>query len=232
LYLFNITSTQKENQYPESLYELFYNLDKSTSLIKIDLNNLNDNCQLKTWISKCASYSIESIIDNKCLSCENNFGFYPLYNKSNSFIDCYNSIEGYYLDEENKEFKKCYQTCKTCINSGNEEEHNCISCKDGYIYENLSNSPFANCNIIDNIDNYSINNCDLNNTKYIPNNNTCISDCGKDELYKYEFNNTCYEECPFGTRKSKKNEFNCEIFVQKKSLMNSLNFINALRNVL
>ena len=216
LYLFNITSTQKENKHPEILYELFYNLDKSTPLIKINLNNLNDNCQLKTWISKCASYSIESIIDNKCLSCENNFGFYPLYNKSNSFIDCYNSIEGYYLDEENKEFKKCYQTCKTCINSGNEVEHNCISCKDGYIYENLSNSPFANCNIIDNIDNYSINNCDLNNTKYIPNNNTCISDCGKDELYKYEFNNICFEECPFGTRKSKKNEFNCEIICPKE----------------
>ena len=48
LYLFNITSTQKENKHPEILYELFYNLDKSTSLIKIDLNNVNDNCQLKT----------------------------------------------------------------------------------------------------------------------------------------------------------------------------------------
>ena len=36
----------------------------------------------------------------------------------------------------------------------------------------------------------------FNNTKLIPMNNICISDCSHDEIYKYEFNNTCYEECP------------------------------------
>ena len=58
--------------------------------------------------------------------------------------------------------------------------------------------------------------CDKNNSKYIPANNTCIDECINDEIYKYEFNNTCYEDCPNNTIKSKKNEFYCELICPKE----------------
>ena len=58
--------------------------------------------------------------------------------------------------------------------------------------------------------------CKKNNTKLIPDTNTCIVDCINDGKYKYEFNNTCYSKCPLNTINSKKNEFYYEIICPKE----------------
>ena len=221
LYILNITINKDENDYIQNLYEVYYPSEKDGSLTKLNLNILDINCPLKTWLSKCASYSIESITSNKCLSCENKFGFYPKYkNNNNSFIECFNSIDGYYLDEKSKVFKKCYKTCEKCNISGNEERHNCLSCKKAYEFENIANTDFGNCYKLKNnssdYNNISIINCNKNDTKFIPANNICINDCSKDEIYKYEFNNTCYEECPTNSTVSKENKFYCEIICPKE----------------
>ena len=40
----------------------------------------------------------------------------------------------------------CYNSCKTCEISGDDTLHNCLECKDGFIYEhNISNSSYKNC---------------------------------------------------------------------------------------
>ena len=181
---------------------------------------------MKTSISKCASYSIESILQDKCISCENNYGYYPIYNNTNdTFIDCYSSPEGYYLD--NNVFKPCYPTCKTCAINGNDINHNCIECLDEYIYENINNN-YKNCykpipttyitpkiittNII--IEN---NNCEKNKGKIINGEKKCIENCYEEEIYKYEFNNTCFEQCPNNTKESNKNKYICELSCPKES---------------
>ena len=56
------------------------------------------------------------------------------------YFECYKEIHGYYLDVTNSIFKKCYKTCETCDKKGDDNNHNCLSCKSDFKYElNLSN---------------------------------------------------------------------------------------------
>ena len=50
-----------------------------------------------------------------------------------------------------------------------------------------------------------------NNDKFISEKNTCIDDCSKDDIYKYEFNNSCYNNCPNNTISSQDKIFFCEM---------------------
>ena len=65
-----------------------------------------------------------------CVTCNSNDNYYPIYNKTSEFIDCYNdkTIEGYFLDTLDKEYKPCYQNCKKCSELGTITEQKCISC--------------------------------------------------------------------------------------------------------
>ena len=96
------------------VYEVYMDLKGDNILSKLDLNVCNETLK-NNEIYKCSDYSIESLIDDLCISCINTY--YPKYkdtiNNPNSFIKCYNSIKGYYLD--NNIFKKCYKTCESCI---------------------------------------------------------------------------------------------------------------------
>ena len=58
--------------------------------------------------------------------------------------------------------------------------------------------------------NETIQNKCANNTKYIPEKNTCINHCDNDGKYKFEFNDICYEHCPENTIESKLNKYHCE----------------------
>ena len=86
LFLLNITINKDENDYAQNLYEVYSPSERNGSLTKLNLNFLYGNCPLKTWLSKRATYSIESIINNKCVSCDNKLGYYHKYN-NNSFIE-------------------------------------------------------------------------------------------------------------------------------------------------
>ena len=229
IYLLKLNIIQEEINESKIVYELYYSLNNDEILKRIDLSILDDNCYLKSNISKCASYSIESIINNTCLSCENNYGYYSLEeNIDDSYIECIKNPIGYYLDKENKVYKKCYYLCKTCNISGSDENPNCLEHINIYrsniikstnidLEEYITDNNEINISYRNNINSIfipitnGVEGCYKNNTKLIPMNNICISDCSHDEIYKYEFNNTCYEQCPNNTIKSKKNEFICEL---------------------
>ena len=79
-------------------------------------------------------------MNNLCLSCNKNNGFYELYNETNKlFKRCFKNINGYYLDNDNQVFKSCYSTCSTCENEGNETNHNCNTCNNKNPYKSGSN---------------------------------------------------------------------------------------------
>ena len=214
-YLLTIEITLQNFNTSKKVYEIFYPLFNTTNLTQLNLNLLDDNCFLKTEISKCEKYSIESINNDKCISCKNDFGYYPLFNYSEeSFINCFRSPEGYYLDIIENVYKPCYQSCKTCDKEGNEEFQNCIECKDEYKYNDIfeSKDNYKNCYI----SKPEKKECDKNNTKLIPEKNICINSCKEDDLFIYEYNNICYSQCPSNTILSKKRENYCELNCPKE----------------
>ena len=145
LYLLNITILQEKDK--KEVYEIYYPQDnKNKSMIKLDLNLL-DNCFLKTNITNCSSYSIKNIINNDCLTCDNENGYYALIDdvlKNNSSFKCYKSKEGYYFDKNESLLKKCYNSSKTCDKSGNEKAHYCQECKIEYINQ-IQYDGYYNC---------------------------------------------------------------------------------------
>ena len=131
----------------------------SECLNGIDYNGNSSSIKIcKCDLIKCYQCSKESYEQDLCISC--NDGYYPKYedtNNDNSFIDCFQSPEGYYLDSGY--FKACYESCKKCDKSGDNINHNCIQCKDNYIYEINLNS-YKNCYLYnENGNNIFINNC-------------------------------------------------------------------------
>ena len=79
-------------------------------------------------------------INMKCLGCNKTGGYfanessYDLELTQEEEINCYSNEtthEGYYLDGDI--FKFCWQTCKYCINSGNEYVHNCTECIENFL---------------------------------------------------------------------------------------------------
>ena len=86
----------------------------------------------KCELDNCDTCSLESFNEKLCTSCKD--GYYPIYDDKYDinypFLNCSKSPEGYYLDISF--YKLCYLSCKTCNISGNETQHNCIECKDGY----------------------------------------------------------------------------------------------------
>lgn len=98
----------------------------------------------KCFEEKCFKCSEESLNKSLCISC--NEGYYPKYEDPDNlsrFINCYKNIEGYYL-ENNSIFKKCYESCRTCDKSGDDNNHNCLTCKEGYYMQN-KNGNYINC---------------------------------------------------------------------------------------
>ena len=136
---------------------------------------------------------------------------------NNIQINCSNSDEGYYLDNDDLIYKSCYPSCKSCKGKGDEINHNCILCKEGYIpYDNYLNelNCILNCSnyiYYNNItNNYHCTNslqCPKNTNKLIPNEYKCIDECKNDFNYKYEYLNICYSECPHNTIN---NSYYCE----------------------
>ena len=116
--------TENENQ-------KFFELLVQKIIIHCAQNNLNKNyCYMKTLSLNNNTYL--------CNICKNDFKF--IYNESinnYSFINCFEP-----------RIIECYNSCISCDIEGNETEHNCLKCKDEYIYEfNITNSIYKNCYI-------------------------------------------------------------------------------------
>ena len=112
----------------------------------------NGNKICKCELKQCKSCSEESLNKNLCTSC--NDGYYPIYDESYTsygFFNCSIPLVGYYLDNDNNNYfyKLCYQTCKICDKSGDDMNHNCLECKNNYIYElAINNYVIAIANVL------------------------------------------------------------------------------------
>ena len=121
------------------IYRVYLYSNTEKILKRMDLSQCENNKDIFE-MAKCEKYSIESIMNNLCLSCNKNNGFYELYNETNKvFKSCFKNINGYYLDNDNQVFKSCYSTCSTCENEGNETNHNCNTCNNKNPYKSGSN---------------------------------------------------------------------------------------------
>ena len=125
--------------------------DKLSGLLneKIDVY-CNDNNSYHENINKC--YSKDSKFDNKyiCDICGKNYNIkhYISIGNHNPYFNCFLEIEGYYLNENDSNYMSCYLSCKECKQNGDNYTHNCIRCKEEYIYEiNISHSNYKNCYI-------------------------------------------------------------------------------------
>ena len=91
------------------------------------INKENNQSTCKCALEQCLSCSIESLNKNLCLLCDEENGFYPIYDNLTKlyypYLNCSRYLEGYYFYNEDSTYKLCYLTCKICNNSGNETWH-------------------------------------------------------------------------------------------------------------
>ena len=194
LIIFIINTKKNMNDNDKTVFEIYAELNGNNFLTKLDLN-LCDNIIKNNEISKCSNYSIESLLDDLCISCYDSY--YTIHNNNlntNSYIKCYKNLKGYYLDKNDNSYKKCHLTCETCLQNGNFSNHNCISCGTNYTYElNLLNS--LNCYNICPFYSYHDSNvnknfctpdffCPISHNKLIKEKKLCVEDCSKDSIYK------------------------------------------------
>ena len=200
-------------------------------IIKIDSNLFLDKCDISC--SECIDYS------NHCLKCNNAAEYYALYSdyvdKDKKYLQCYNKEiipSNYFFDNETKTFKECYHSCKTCEKEGNKENHNCLSCKNNYIflldvnstkncynkcqyyyYFTSSENPEYTCT------EYAL--CPVDKNLLERNKKQCLKNCKDDDINNYQYNSECIPICPNNTNVNENNI--CEEDANKCNII-QLNF--------
>ena len=162
---------------------------------------------------KCLTCSEESLKKDLCLSCNEEKG----YKKVNytivltEFFDCIlntsSVLKKYYYNEIKEEYRPCYKSCKSCLIGGDAESNNCLECEKGYMFRPGDN-PKNNCVVASEffyISPYGqykpliIYQCPDEAKFYLREKKLCLSDCTKDEEYKYLYEGNCMKECPAHT---------------------------------
>jgi len=108
---------------------------------------------------------------------------------------------GYYKDE-NGVYQKCFELCKSCDGAGNEANHNCNQCIDGYIFLNDKENDkncyrecehyyyYGESNVYKCTENKA---CPSPYNLLVPLKKKCIDQCEKDNIYIYEYHQTCLD---------------------------------------
>ena len=227
----------------------YYNYEQTDCIEEIELGYYLNDTVLKTidkCNEECKSCNNESVSMNSCIKCNDNF--YPILNNAsniNPYIKCYQKPEGYYLDINDSYFKPCYYSCKSCNKEGNDNNHNCLTCNEDYIYEmwyydNYTNN-YKNCYKECDYYHYFDKNenklfctetlkCPLNYSKLIVEKNECVSDCRDNSSYQYEFDNKCYPKCPKNTKLSNQNTNYCELSCTKETPFELIEEKNCVAN--
>ena len=81
------------------------------------------------------------------MSCNTAQNFYPVYNDSNSYFECFNGEHiGFYFDTSNNIYYKCDNKCKSC-SIESVETNKCISCNtyQNYYPKSDDSNPFKEC---------------------------------------------------------------------------------------
>ena len=192
-YLLNISISQDNSLKSKNVYEIYYNIpENNDSLIKINLNELSDICSFKTEISKCDSYSIESIINDSCLSCASIYGYYPMsiFN-TNNFFSCYKKIieqnnteEINFTDYNNIQFNNTIiPECKKNNSKYIQALNICIDdCSKSNLYKYEFNDTCYD-------------QCPFNTTKSKKNEFYCSIECPKEKPYEQIGTIKCIENC-------------------------------------
>ena len=69
---------------------------------------------------------------NECLKKGSSYLFHFIFNQNGQCISEQEKPFNTYLDEEDNTYKKCYDTCGTCSEFGDRNDHKCITCAPGY----------------------------------------------------------------------------------------------------
>ena len=105
----NGTKNSANSNLCKPLCEKYYNYQQTECIDDIPLGYYLNDSNLKTidkCLIKCNNCTLESLLENLCISCNINESYYPKFNDSSNkdkFINCYNQPpEGYYLDINNR----------------------------------------------------------------------------------------------------------------------------------
>ena len=164
-------------------------------------DNTKNYEEQKLCLDECNPEQFE--YNNTCYNdCPNNT--YRIFINRNMCVDTL--PESYYLDESDNIYKKCFYRCKTCRQSGNEDNHNCDECISNFAFINDTLAVQGNC--YNNCDyhyyfeaknNYKCtqsNECPSEYNKIVSSRNKCIDDCKKEPDYIFDYNNSCLSQCP------------------------------------
>ena len=167
---------------------------------------------------RCRECNTESNGLGLCVTCDES-----LYKKVNytrmfsKYFDCIkmeNLVNKYYLDEKSNQYKPCYEKCQKCLGPGNASFHNCLECKDNYMFRPGDN-PKNNCVVYSDYyylspygeykplnfpqcpkeAKYKITNEENKITNKKKKKIYCINDCKLDKEYKYLYNGNCIKSC-------------------------------------
>ena len=192
-----------------------------------ELGNKICICSYDIKCKECSKESIDPL--GLCISCNN--GYYSKFNENydNSFVNCYKDLEEYYLFDNY--YYPCYSSCKKCSDGGDENNHKCDECKEGYIVIpeiNKEKNCYKECDFyyyIDSTNEYKCTEtkeCPPEYSKLISEKNKCIDECSKDRDFQYEYSNECYNACPTDTLEDnficKEKEYYTEKITDEKTI--------------
>ena len=117
------------NEYTNEYITCYY---KDTIFDGLYLNKINK------IFEPCSQECKTCLEFNKCRTCNNESGFYPLNdNTGNQYKACYHedtTVEGFYFNSSAKVFESCYIACKNCS-----DYDKCLSCNNEKGYYQLYN---------------------------------------------------------------------------------------------
>ena len=99
----------------------------------------------KCELEQCLECPPIALYKGLCSTCNN--GYYQKENDHlnlGEFIGCYKDPNGYYFDTRDSLYKECYFTCASCNKKGDDNNHNCLECKEDYPIEN-NTAGYLNC---------------------------------------------------------------------------------------
>ena len=185
----------------------------------IYLGNCYENCTpgfyqddksiCRCFNKKCELCSEDSLQYDLCITC--NKDYFQIENDPTNhypWINCYFKPEKFFLS--NNIYKPCFHSCEYCLQTGNYENHYCITCDSNNTFalpmdeENLD-SPYncyPNCSFYYYFDEKKIYHCTENPfcpqeySKLINGTRQCVKTCFDTKKTKYEYQYKCYDRCP------------------------------------
>ena len=197
------------------------NIESTISKNILDIQSSITNFSILSTISEENQQNYSDEIEKKCddnnkikykgkCICDTSKGFYSINYKS-ADNKCYKKSDlpkNMYFNNITQSYELCYKTCGTCIQGGNNTEHNCITCALNYIKEPNKNSSncVINCKYLyyyNAMNKYSCTEdeqCPKEASLIVREKNKCVNICSNDDTHKYQYNGECLSSCPINTQ--------------------------------